>query len=208
MPALPPESDLFDALRANWQQDNNAPAVDLQRVREAAESDLRIQHRRHLRATILMSVSFVVAIAVTSWVYLKFDDHGPMFYGSIIAVNLLMIVMAVLMWLGVQRDKSSAALTSREHVAQELKKLRYRRFTLLYALPVYMVILLVALLCYYADVLANASAVFKYSTYGATMLYCGLVWLLSLRKTKRKLADNNRLIAELEQLQAALEKPE
>lgn len=208
MPALPPESDLFDALRANWQQGNAAPAVDLQRVREAAESELRRQHRRHLRATILMSASFVVAIAVTSWVYLKFDDHGPMFYGSIIAVNLLMVVMAVLMWLGVQRDKSSAALTSRQHIAQQLKKLRYRRFTLLYALPAYMVILLVALLCYYADVLANASAVFKYSTYGATVLYCGLVWLLSRRKTKRKLADNNRLISELEQLQAALEKPE
>jgi archaellum biogenesis protein FlaJ (TadC family) len=208
MPALPPESDLFDALRANWQYDNAAPAVDIARLREAAETELRKQHRRHLRATLFMSASFVAAIGVTSWIYLRFDDHGPLFYGSIIAVNLLMILMGVLMWLGVQRDKSSAGLNSREHLAQELKKLNYRRFTLLYALPAYMVILAVALICYYVDVLERASMLFKVLTYAGTMVYCGGVWLLSRRKTKKKLHDTTRLINELQQLKMALEKPE
>ncbi len=208
MPALPPESDLFDTLRTNWQQGNSAPAVDLDRLREAAQTDLNKQNRRHLRSVLFMSGSFVIAIGVTSWVYLKFDDHGPLFYGGIIAVNMLMLLMGTLMWLGVQLDKSSAALNSREHIVQQLKKLRYRKFALVYAMPAYMVILLTALICYMTDVLAEASAAFQLSAYSITIGYCLLTWLLSRRKTKRKIEDAGRLINELEQLKLALEQPE
>lgn len=208
MPALPPESDLFDTLRTNWQQGNSAPAVDLDRLREAAQTDLNKQNRRHLRSVLFMSGSFVIAIGVTSWVYLKFDDDGPLFYGGIIAVNMLMLLMGTLMWLGVQLDKSSAALNSREHIVQQLKKLRYRKFALVYAMPAYMVILLTALICYMTDVLAEASAAFQLSAYSITIGYCLLTWLLSRRKTKRKIEDAGRLINELEQLKLALEQPE
>ncbi|MCU0432092.1 MAG: hypothetical protein MUC87_01405 [Bacteroidia bacterium] len=208
MPALPPETDLFDALRANWQQGNEAPAVHIERLRTTAESELRSLHRRHLRSTVFVSASFVAAISVTSWVYVKFNDHGPLFYGSIVAINLLMIFMAMLMWLGVQHDKSSAALHSRAHIDKTLRKLRYRKFTAQYAMPVYMVILLASLYAYYTDVLAPASFAVKLAAYAGTALYCGLTWWWSRRKWFKNLNDTKRLIGELEQLKAALENPE
>ncbi|MGL5890637.1 MAG: hypothetical protein ACRC3B_12165 [Bacteroidia bacterium] len=207
MPALPPESDLFDALRTNWQQDNTAPAVDLERLRDQAQTELQKQHRAHRISTLWMTASFILSISVTLWVLFTYSDHGPLFYLGIIMADLLMIFMAVLSWMGVQHERSTSALTSREHIAKTLVKLRFRRFTIVYAMPVYMILLLAALYSYYIDILAEATLGWKLTAYIVTALYCGLAYWFGQRKNRKRLMVINRLISELTQLKAGLEQP-
>jgi hypothetical protein len=208
MPALPPESDLFDTLRTNWQQDNSAPAVDLSLLREKAQTDLQKQHRWHRLTTLWMTASFVLAIGVTTWVLFSFSDHGPLFYLGILSADLLMIFMAVLSWMGVQHERSTSALNSREHISKTILKLRFRRFTIVYAFPVYMILLLAALFCYYADILAPASLSWKLTAYIVTAVYVGLAHWYGQRKNRKRLSSINQLISELEYLKAGLEQPE
>jgi hypothetical protein len=208
MPASHPETDFFDQLRPGWKQQAGAPAVDMERLRLAAESELQQQHRRHRRATIGMTLSFMIAIPVVTWVFFKYDDHGPLFYGSIIAVNLLMIIMGVMMWLGVQSERSRSDLSSLAYIAQSIRKLRLRRFILLYAVPVYLIIMVIALCCYYTDLLAEASLLMNLGAYGGTIAYVLIVYLFTRKKNRKKLEETSRLLEGLEQLSAGLQKDE
>jgi FtsH-binding integral membrane protein len=208
MSALPPESDLFDVLRTNWQQNNPAPAADLSLLREKAQTDLQKQHRWHRLTTLWMTVSFVFTIGVTTWVLFTYSDHGPLFYLGILSADLLMVSVAVLSWMGVQHERSTSALNSREHISKTIVKLRFRRFTIVYAFPVYMLLLLAALFCYYTDILAPASLNWKLTAYLATAVYMGLAYGYGHRKNRKRLSSINQLISELEQLKAGLEQPE
>ncbi len=204
MPASLPDPDLFDRLRAGWKQQTNTPAVDLEELRAAAESELQQQHRRHLRSTVLMSLSFIVAMAVTTWVFFRYDDHGPLFYGSIIAVNLLMIMAGTLMWLGVQDERLRSDLDNLAYIEANLRRLRIRRFTIRYAIPVYLVLLLTALFCYYADLFSEASLQLNLAVYGGTLAYVLGVFVLTRKKSRKKLELIKKLTGELELLRDGL----
>ena len=204
MPASLPDPDLFDRLRAGWKQQTNTPAVELEELRAAAESELQQQHRRHLRSTVLMSLSFIAAMAVTTWVFFRYDDHGPLFYGSIIAVNLLMIMAGTLMWLGVQDERLRSDLDNLAYIEANLRRLRIRRFTIRYAIPVYLVLLLTALFCYYADLFSEASLQLNHAVYGGTHAYVLGVFVLSRKKSRKKLELIKKLTGELELLRDGL----
>lgn len=205
MAASHPEPEFFDQLRNDWKRQTNTPAVDLSALRASAEQELQQQQRRHLRSTIFASISFLAAIIVTSSIFLRYNDHGPLFYGAIIAVNLLMIFMGTMLWLGVQNERTRSDLSNLDYMNAGLRRLKIRRFTIRYAMPVYMVLLFAALSCYYADLFAKASLLMNLAVYGGTLAYVLTVYLLTRRKNRRKLDEIERLIRGLEQLRDGLQ---
>lgn len=204
MAASHPEPDLFDQLRKDWKQQQHAPAMNTADIRKAAEQDNLTLHRRYLRAVLFVTASFLVAMSVTFFVFFRYDDHSLMFYGAILTMNLIMISMAVMMWMGVQREKNSFALSSIAHIEYTLRKLRFRLFTKIYAAPVYMILLLITLYCYYYDVLSRATPQFRFWAYSITTLYCVIVYFFSKRRAKPNLEMTKRLVSDLEKLRVEL----
>lgn len=204
MAASAPEFELFDRFRAEWKQQTQTPAVDLEGLRAAAESELQQENRRHLRSTVLVTLSFIAAIVATTLIFFHYTDHGPLFYGSIIAVNLLMILMGTMLWLGVQSERLRSDVDNLAYIDASLRRLRIRRFTIRYATPVYMMLLMTALGCYYADLFSNAGLLWNLSVYGGTFAYILGVYLLTRKKSKRQLKQIGKLVGELENLREGL----
>ncbi len=84
-----------------------------------------------------------------------------------------------------------------KHWAHFPKKKRWyykiRLFALRFATPIFMLLLLVAFFFYYADIFAGATWSTYLLAYGGTAAYIGLVFFLSDKRRKRKLAENNHL---------------
>lgn len=201
------KTDNFDLLKSVWQSKTDEAETDLQEIVSKAKTQLDKDQKRLIFTNLFISVSFAGVFIVMALIWSNFPDRSIYFYNSLLFMGILLIGMLVLMWLGVQFKSVDSSANTRRYIKQAMLKVKIRMFALRFATPIFMLLLLAAFFFYYADIFAGEPYTTYFLAYGGTTAYIGLVFFLSNKKRKRKLAENNHLLVLLNTWLENMEQP-
>ncbi|KAA3611019.1 MAG: hypothetical protein D8M58_13640 [Calditrichaeota bacterium] len=197
--------DEFKNLVEDWNSIKGETPTTLKDADSLMEKLKKIQ-RKILFSNLFMSVAFALTFIVLGWVYTSFPDHGPYFYGSLISMFILMIVTMGFSWYQVlfwrTPDMSQDMLSFSTHM---IKKLKYLIWMTKVYVPFYTLMLALAFLFYFQDLLADASFQFKLIAYTLTFGWIFGIGIFSwIRKRKKQKIEIIPIIEQLQEIQKSL----
>lgn len=192
----------FEELQQAWRSQPVDAPKDTDALRKSIAGKWARQQKHARISNIATTIAFAATFVVFGWVYLSFHaDHGLYFTGSIIFMSILMLMYLVVLWKGVTLQKEDPTLPANIYAAQQLRVLRWRRKTMTHYVWIYAVLLWLGLMAYFADVLREATTTFKLSAMAITTAYIfGMVLVTRLTKQKKRIAQIDELIHDMEQL--------
>lgn len=201
------KTDNLDLLKSIWQSKTDEAETDLQDIVSKAKTQLSKDQKRLIFTNLFISVSFAGVFIVMALIWSNFPDRSIYFYNSLLFMGILLIGMLVIMWLGVQFKSVDSSANTKRYIKQAMLKVKIRMFMLRFATPIFMLLLLAAFFFYYADIFAGEPWTTYFLAYSGTTTYIGLVFFLSNKKRKRKLAENNHLLVLLNTWLENMEQP-
>ena len=122
------------------------------------------------------------------------------FYAGIAGVDSIIIIFTSLLWYSTLIGKEDVAVSNFEYLENTLRRLRLRKLMSTRIIIIYMVLLNLSLTSYYIDVLKGASTRFLVITYSLTYAYSIAMYFITKRRNRKRSADLDMLIAEVEQM--------
>lgn len=195
----------FEELKSRWQTQPINSAGEINEMKTTFNSKWNKYQQSLYRTNICMTLGFLAATIVITWVYFAFQaEFGLAFKLSLASTCLLMIVFATIAWRSYDFKKECLEVASTDFIKYQLKKLRWQRKVTSKYIWIYMVLLWLAVMTYMWEILAPATTTMKYSAMGVTTLFLLIVGFGDARKQKARLARLDEMTAELELQQKAL----
>lgn len=189
--------DPFERMKEEWKSQQDEPKIDMDTIQRQTKKELFSHHRKLIFTNLAVSVSFAVVFIVLGWIWSAFPDRTPYFYIGLASMGVLLLVTLVGFWAGVHYKKEDSYKVTNKYLKDRIKKLAIRKFMIQKFVPIYLVLLLLCLFTYYADILTNASAGYIFTAYGGTTLYFIIVYMASRKMRIRKLKEIDELIEKL-----------
>lgn len=193
----------FEMILDSWKSikdESQTSEKSLELVKQTVDN-YKKQQRKLIFTNLFISVSFAFAFTVIALIWQAFPERTMYFYGSLIAMGMIMAVFLVLMWLGVQYRRYDPDSHTSKFVATAIKKIRIQNFILKWATPTFMVLLFMAFAFYYLDVFQAESLQFRIIAYGLTFAWILGLGFFTRKKRKSKIRRNNELVNYLQQWQ-------
>jgi len=192
----------FEELQNSWKSQPLSMPEDTSALREGVAKKWRKQQRTVLWSNIGVTLGFTMAISVMVWVFVSFHKgRSPMFGISLFMMVTLMLVYLGVLWKGIIVKKMDPTLPGSEYIHRYVAALQWRRKTITTYTWIYCGILWLALMCYYADVLAGASLSYQVGAPVATTVYLFAILLLKRKSRRKQLDILDELISDLKKLE-------
>ncbi len=197
----------FEELQESWRSQPVAAAEDTALMQRRFTEKWKKQQRRVLWSNIGVTAAFAGVIVNFVWVYVSFHAGRSLFFsGSLLFMVLLLLVYLWVMWKGISLKKNDPDVPGNEYIVHCLQVLYWRRKTITVYSWIYCILLWLALMCYFYDVLKGASLQLQVGATAATTAYIFGVQLLTRFTSKKKqLKKLDELIGDLKLLEAATE---
>ncbi len=191
----------FDELISVWKE-QKANSLSSEQVLSNINAKRNKMALKLFLSVLLMLLSVVVMILV--WVSIDFKQIST--HLGITLMVALVFIYAIIMLRGVLKIKNNDnLLTPKEHI-QQLKEIKKSQLLMSkYYINIYFLVLLLGLLLYYNEVLAEASMMFKVIAYSVTiawLLYAQFV--MNKKTTQKNQAKLDEMISSLENIEEQL----
>lgn len=191
----------FDELISVWKE-QKANSLSSEQVLSNINAKRNKMALKLFLSVLLMLLSVVVMILV--WVSIDFKQIST--HLGITLMVTLVFIYAIIMLKGVLTIKNNNnLLTPKEHI-QQLKEIKKSQLLMSkYYINIYFLVLLLGLLLYYNEVLAEASMMFKIIAYSITiawLLYAQFV--MNKKTTQKNQAKLDEMISSLENIEEQL----
>lgn len=195
----------FDELKSSWQTQPLNSGMEINELKTTLDNKWNKYQQSLYRTNICMTLGFLAATIVITWVFFAFQaEFGMAFKLSLASTCLLMIVFAAIAWRSYDFKKDHLEVASTDFIKYQLQKISWQRKVISQYIWIYMVLLWLAVMTYMVEILAPATATLKYSAIGITTLFLVIVAFRDARKQKSRLARLDDMAAELEQQQKML----
>lgn len=195
----------FDELKSSWQTQPLNSGMEINELKTTLNNKWNKYQQSLYRTNICMTLGFLAATIVITWVFLAFQaEFGLAFKLSLASTCLLMIVFAAIAWRSYDFKKDHLEVASTDFIKYQLQKISWQRKVISQYIWIYMVLLWLAVMTYMVEILAPATATLRYSAIGITTLFLVIVAFRDARKQKSRLARLEDMAAELEQQQKML----
>ncbi len=189
----------LEDFKSNWQNQKSPKEIRTAKTNELVE---KMKHfdQKITRQNWLTSLAFAVTSIALIGFYFTFKDFGPIFYGTIIGVILLMGISMVLFWkrkvLSKQQDFSQE---SKQFIDGRIAQLEYNKNITRIYMPIYAIVLTSLLMFYIGEVGQLMERNHRLMAYGVTLTYIIGIMIYGMRKQYRK--DREIIDPMLEELQ-------
>jgi len=195
----------FDELKSSWQTQPLNSGMEINELKTTFDNKWNKYQQNLYRTNICMTLGFLAATIVITWVFLAFQaEFGLAFKLSLASTCLLMIVFAVIAWKSYDFKKDRLEVSSTDFIKYQLEKISWQRKVISQYIWIYMLLLWLAVMTYMFEILAPATATLKYSAIGITTLFLVIVAFRDARKQKRRLARLDEMTADLKLQQQSL----
>lgn len=195
----------FDELKSSWQTQPLNSGMEINELKTTLDNKWNKYQQSLYRTNICMTLGFIAATIVITWVFFAFQaEFGMAFKLSLASTCLLMIVFAAIAWRSYDFKKDHLEVASTDFIKYQLQKISWQRKVISQYIWIYMVLLWLAVMTYMVEILAPATATLRYSAIGITTLFLVIVAFRDARKQKSRLARLDDMAAELEQQQRML----
>lgn len=188
--------DEFDVIKNTWKQ--QTLPENLENLKPDNLGRFKKQQAKIIFSNLFTSVTFGLVFITLGWVWTSFPNRSLYFYGGLAFMYLLLIVMLIVLWMGVQYRNPDSSISSKKYITQCLKKLYHRRKTMTTYFYIYVILLFLGLSCYMFDFVEKSSWQSIALMYGSTSGYLLISGWLGRKRRKRKLEEIDVLIKELE----------
>ena len=166
------------------------------------------KHQRKLRrSNICMSIGFIIASSVITWVYITYhNEYNWPFDMSIASAFTLMVVFAVLSWKSYDFKKDQRDISGIEYLNNQIGKLKWQKKMLTRYMWIYSVLLYLALVGYIVEITKRGSLLFTLTALAITTAYIAAVSLWNrFYKQKKQLKTIDDLLKDFEQMRSGIE---
>ena len=178
----------FEDLQKSWKAQPVIEIEDISAVQERVVSQWSKQRRKILRSNIGTTIAFSVTFCIMGWVYVTFREGRSLFFGgSLLSVNLLMLVYLFVIWKGVSVKKTDPSVPLSSYLGNYLRQLKWRREVITTYSWVYTVILWLSMMFYEFDVDKGGGILHQVTVPALTTLYIfGMrLWIRNTREKKQ-----------------------
>lgn len=188
----------FDDLQKSWLSQPLTPEPDLKAIR-SLEDRWEKYHLKSKTSNWLMSIGFLLAFIVITWIYFTFRDRYDWpFEASIIGVNLLMTIFVMIKWRSYGFNRESMDTPGVDFITYRLKRLNWDRLILTRWVWIYNILLWFSMCMYIVEVTKKGTPMFTFLALLITTGYIFGVTLWSkLYRQKRQIATIDALSSEL-----------
>lgn len=198
----------FSKIQKSWQK-IGAPNYKLDTGSETLFLELVKLKKKIVRANITMSILFAFNFIVFGWLWSHFPigSRNPEFHIGLGLVTVLIAVTLFVMWFRVLFWNTPAFMTANtlQFLQKMIRKLRYYKWITNFYMPVYLVLLGIALAIYFNDVFANASLLFKSIGYGLSFSWViGMGFYSWVKKRRKNQQEIDPILEQLKQVESSL----
>ena len=196
--------ETLEDLQQLWQQQPAGPALDAEALRERAVRQMEGHRRRVLVTNVGITLGFALAIGVGVGVYLRFPDRSGYFYGSLICMGVLLLVMLAVLWMGVGPKPASPVENPQRYLKQARRPLKMRLATYRVCMPAYMGLLWGCFQFYFRDLYGAWTSSAFLTASGALTAWVLGVYFFSRRKQRRQRAELQQMLDDLDRWEERL----
>ena len=196
--------DPFNELKQDWKSQQNDSEVDVHQLKKNVMNNLVNHQKKMIFTNLFLSVAFAMVFMVLAWIWTSYPDRSIFFYSSLSGMGILLAVTLIGFWIGIQYKNEHTYQSTIEFLDANIQKLTIRKFMLQKFLPVYLILLLLCLYFYFADILSDSELLTKLLAYGLTTLFIVGFYFISRGKRSRQIVHNENLQIELKKLKEQL----
>ncbi|MDZ7757993.1 hypothetical protein [Rhodohalobacter sp.] len=195
----------FDNLKQQWKSQKLDKSIDIDKLKMNVVNSLINDQKKMIFTNLILSVAFAAVFMVLAWIWTSHPDRSIYFYASLTGMGVLLTVTLAGFWTGVQYKNEHTYKSTVEFITANIQKLNIRKFMLQKFVPAYLILLLLCLYFYFADILRGSEPMAKVLAYGLTTIYVAGVFYFSRGKRARQIKHTEDLRLDLEDLKEQLE---
>lgn len=198
----------LNELRSDWQSMDKPSSFDAdnQQFATMLNSFEKIQ-RKTRKENIFLSILFVLTIAFLWGMFSFIDGASWWVWSGIMIMTVEMIVAGIFAWYrNTSKKWKDLRQNSRRYLSSAIRKLKYRKLLMLMIIPVYTLLLIVAINLIYVEVLSDLRLYWRWIIHvGVSLMIAGFVAFEIRRRYNKEQESIDPLIQEFESLKEGLE---
>ncbi|WP_171032933.1 hypothetical protein [Fodinibius saliphilus] len=198
----------LDELKSDWQSMDKPDSfeVDSESFKKMLSQFEQIQQKTK-KENIVLTVLFFLTIAFLWGMFLLMGKHSWWVWSGLLIITAEMVIAGGFAW---YRNTGKRWKQLRQESAQYLQlaisKLKYRRFLMLVIIPVYILLLIVAINFIYMDVISDLQLQWRLIIhFGISVALAGFTVAEIWRRYRRECREIDPIIEEFESLKKKLE---
>ena len=199
----------IDDLKSDWKSQQKPGSSAKQEVDPTSllNSFENVQHKTK-KENIILSITLSLTIAFLWGMVYFLGNTSWWVYTGVIIMTVEMIATAAFAWYRNSLKKwGNVQSDSYNHILAAIKKLKYRKFLMIYVLPVYAILLITGINLVYIDVIGDMSLILRWVIHlGVSVLMGGFFFYELNRRLKKERREIDPMIEELQAIKKGLEK--
>ncbi|NGP88941.1 hypothetical protein [Fodinibius halophilus] len=198
----------LDELKSDWQSMDKPSTfeVDSKQFKKMINYFEQIQQKTR-KENIIMSILFVLSIAFLWAMYSFMNNASWWVWSGVSILSVEMVAAAVFAWYRNTGKKwKQLRRESQQYLSLAIRKLKYRKFLMLVIIPIYTLLLIVAINLIYIDVLSDLRLLWRWAIHcGVSVVLAGFVGFEIRRRYRREQQEITPLIDEFEAIKEGMD---
>ncbi|WP_211359395.1 hypothetical protein [Fodinibius salinus] len=194
--------------KSDWQSMDKPSSFDAENQQFATMlNNFEDIQRKTRKENIAISIAFLLTIAFLWGMFWFMDDASWWVWSGIMIMTVEMIVAGIFAWYrNTSKKWSNLRQNSRRYLSSAIRKLKCRKVLMLIIIPVYTLLLIVALNLIYVGVLSDLRLMWRWVIHmGVSIMIAGFVAFEVRRRYNKEQQTIDPLIRDFESMKEGLE---
>ena len=195
-------------LKSDWQSMDKPSSLDADNKQYATMlNSFEDIQRKTRKENIVITILFVLTIAFLWGMFSFVDDASWWVWSGIMIMTVEMILAGIFAWYrNTSKKWNNLRQNSRRYLSSAIRKLKYRKVLMLIVIPVYTLLLIVALNLIYVGVLSDLQLIWRWIIHaGVSIVIAGFVAFEVRRRYNKEQQTIDPLIRDFESMKEGLE---
>jgi hypothetical protein len=189
----------LDTFKKDWQQ-QKVPEVTKTAASESLYQRFEKINKKMMRTNVVTSILMIATMFFIGWIWWLYEaKQGWAFDGSILSIEILIILVSIVFWSRVMQEKHMALnKDTKSFLKAAIGKLKRSVYITKRVIPVYAVLLNLSLVLYFYDLMKHKPSWFLIATLITTAYIIGVSIVGNKRHRKKQRKEIEPLIEEME----------